>query len=84
MHVDFAHKFGSNRSAKPQIQMRAWFHDFYFNIFTHGLGRLLPNLFNKMHTSSMLRMKWFVETYASQVKNDNIKVLDVGSYSVNG
>ena len=37
-----------------------------------------------MHNSSMLRMKWFVENYASKIVKNNIKVLDVGSYDVNG
>lgn len=32
----------------------------------------------------MLRMKWFVENYASKINKDKIRVLDVGSYSVNG
>lgn len=34
-----------------------------------------------MHTSTMVRMKWFVENY---VKKEGAKVLDVGSYDVNG
>lgn len=34
-----------------------------------------------MHTSTMLRMSWFIEHY---VKGDAIKVLDIGSYDVNG
>jgi hypothetical protein len=33
-----------------------------------------------MHNSSMLRMKWFVDNYASKMKGTKIKVLDVGSY----
>jgi len=37
-----------------------------------------------MHNSSILRMKWFVENYASKVNKDKIKVLDVGSYDFNG
>lgn len=37
-----------------------------------------------MHKSSLLRMKWFVDNYVSQIEKDNIKVLDVGSYDVNG
>jgi SAM-dependent methyltransferase len=32
----------------------------------------------------MIRMKWFVETYASKEPKQNIKVLDIGSYDVNG
>jgi len=35
-----------------------------------------------MHESSLLRMKWFTETYLQ--KNKDYKVLDVGSYGVNG
>lgn len=37
-----------------------------------------------MHESSLLRMEWFVETYARQFSDPEIKVLDVGSYDVNG
>lgn len=37
-----------------------------------------------MHKSSILRMKWFEENYASKISKDKIKVLDVGSYDVNG
>lgn len=37
-----------------------------------------------MHKSSMMRMKWFIDEYASQIDKENIKVLDVGSYNVNG
>ncbi len=37
-----------------------------------------------MHQSSMLRMKWFVEDFASQMSINKIEVLDVGSYDVNG
>lgn len=37
-----------------------------------------------MHISSKLRMKWFVENYASKHKSEVAKVLDVGSYDVNG
>ncbi len=33
-----------------------------------------------MHTSSMLRMKWFIDNYVEEGK----RVLDVGSYDVNG
>ncbi len=32
----------------------------------------------------MLRMKWFVQNYASKITINKIKVLDVGSYDVNG
>lgn len=34
-----------------------------------------------MHRSTMLRMEWFINNY---IKEDNKRVLDVGSYSVNG
>ena len=37
-----------------------------------------------MHTSSILRMKWFVDNYAERMDKETIKVLDVGSYDVNG
>lgn len=37
-----------------------------------------------MHKSSILRMTWFVENYASKIIQDKIKVLDVGSYDFNG
>jgi len=37
-----------------------------------------------MHKSSILRMKWFVDNYASKIIENKIKVLDVGSYDVNG
>lgn len=37
-----------------------------------------------MHQSSILRMKWFVNNYSSRIKKDKIRVLDVGSYDVNG
>lgn len=35
-----------------------------------------------MHKSSLLRMQWFIQNYAE--KDKRIKVLDVGSYNVNG
>lgn len=35
-----------------------------------------------MHTSAMLRMKWFVDNYIP--KDKEIRILDVGSYNVNG
>lgn len=35
-----------------------------------------------MHKSAMMRMKWFVDKYVP--KDKKVKVLDVGSYSVNG
>ena len=36
-----------------------------------------------MHQSSMLRMEWFLQTFASE-KNKKLKVIDVGSSDVNG
>ena len=36
-----------------------------------------------MHKESMTRMKWFVENYIKE-ERDCLKVLDVGSYDVNG
>lgn len=35
-----------------------------------------------MHRSAMLRMKWFVENYVP--KDRKVRILDVGSYNVNG
>ncbi len=37
-----------------------------------------------MHNSSILRMKWFVDNFASKINSKDIKILDVGSYDVNG
>ena len=37
-----------------------------------------------MHKSSMVRMRWFIDQYLSKVAKDEVKVLDVGSYDVNG
>lgn len=37
-----------------------------------------------MHKSSMLRMEWFVDEYASRLSQTQVRVLDVGSYDVNG
>lgn len=37
-----------------------------------------------MHNSSILRMKWFVDNYASKINKDEVRILDVGSYDVNG
>jgi SAM-dependent methyltransferase len=37
-----------------------------------------------MHRSSILRMKWFAENYASRITSEKVKVLDVGSFDVNG
>ncbi len=37
-----------------------------------------------MHNGSMLRMKWFVDNYVSKINKTKIKILDVGSYDVNG
>ena len=36
-----------------------------------------------MHKGSMVRMKWFVEKYIKGI-NEHVRVLDVGSYDVNG
>ena len=35
-----------------------------------------------MHTSAMIRMKWFVDNYIP--KDKHVRVLDIGSYNVNG
>lgn len=35
-----------------------------------------------MHAGAMLRMKWFVDNYVD--RDRFVKVLDVGSYDVNG
>lgn len=37
-----------------------------------------------MHKSSILRMEWFVDHYASKIQTTPVKVLDVGSFDVNG
>jgi len=37
-----------------------------------------------MHQSSLLRMQWFIKTYADKLPLERVKVLDVGSYAVNG
>lgn len=37
-----------------------------------------------MHSSSLLRMKWFLDNWASKLPQSEINVLDVGSYDVNG
>lgn len=39
-----------------------------------------------MHTSSMLRMKWFVDTYLIELLNSEreLSVIDIGSFDVNG
>lgn len=37
-----------------------------------------------MHKSSMLRMQWFEENHARNLKKDKINILDIGSYEVNG
>jgi SAM-dependent methyltransferase len=37
-----------------------------------------------MHKSSILRMKYFVDNYASKILQSEVKILDVGSYDVNG
>lgn len=36
-----------------------------------------------MHSSSMLRMKWFLKNFLPET-NKKLKVLDIGSYDVNG
>ncbi|MCO6400009.1 MAG: methyltransferase domain-containing protein, partial [Verrucomicrobia bacterium] len=38
----------------------------------------------EMHHSSILRMQWFLDHYASRIPHENVRVLDVGSYDVNG
>ncbi len=37
-----------------------------------------------MHNGSILRMQWFIDHYASEIPRNELKVLDVGSYDVNG
>lgn len=37
-----------------------------------------------MHNSSILRMQWFIKNYVSKSHQSRLKVLDVGSYDVNG
>lgn len=37
-----------------------------------------------MHKATILRMKWFVENYIPQNPASKLKVLDIGSYNVNG
>lgn len=37
-----------------------------------------------MHESSMLRMEYFVKNYVSNINKKEIRVLDIGSYDVNG
>ena len=37
-----------------------------------------------MHKSSILRMEWFADNYVSKINKSEVKVLDVGSYDVNG
>jgi len=37
-----------------------------------------------MHISSLLRMEWFKENYLSRYKSKKIRILDIGSFSVNG
>ena len=37
-----------------------------------------------MHESSIKRMEWFADKYLSKAETERIKVLDVGSYNVNG
>jgi hypothetical protein len=35
-----------------------------------------------MHKSSIIRMQWFVDNYASKITKNEVRVLDVGSYEV--
>ena len=37
-----------------------------------------------MHKSSFLRMQWFVNNFVSKIDKEKIKILDVGSYDING
>jgi SAM-dependent methyltransferase len=37
-----------------------------------------------MHVNSISRMEWFLDRFVSKTEKSKIKVLDVGSYSVNG
>lgn len=37
-----------------------------------------------MHRSSVIRMKWLIDNYAAKIDKAKIKVLDVGSYDING
>jgi SAM-dependent methyltransferase len=37
-----------------------------------------------VHHSTILRMKWFVDNYASGIPTNKVSVLDVGSYDING
>ncbi|GMO45797.1 MAG: hypothetical protein Ta2G_00760 [Termitinemataceae bacterium] len=37
-----------------------------------------------MHESTMVRMEWFVQTFCNYKQKTPIKILDVGSYDVNG
>ncbi len=37
-----------------------------------------------MHKSSLLRMNWFVENFVKNLGRSDLKILDVGSYNVNG
>ena len=51
---------------------------------THPLIRSLNRRTQIMHESSILRMQWFEQNFAANIKKPNISVLDVGSYDVNG
>lgn len=37
-----------------------------------------------MHKASVLRMEWFLSNFATKLKSDRVRILDVGSYDVNG
>jgi len=37
-----------------------------------------------MHNSSLLRMEWIEQNYISKINKDVIKILDIGSYDING
>ena len=37
-----------------------------------------------MHKSSIIRMQWFIDNYASEMSKEKVQVLDVGSYDLNG
>lgn len=37
-----------------------------------------------MHVNSISRMKWFLDNFVSKTDHKSIKVLDVGSYDING
>lgn len=37
-----------------------------------------------MHKSSIIRMQWFIDNYATKITKNEVRVLDVGSYEVYG